>query len=67
MKQKEISHSGDVLGFAVSIAALAAIMFGVSGCSFQVEMGYHGQTGRDDRTQTQLVRLPAKADKQDKY
>lgn len=31
------------------------LMLGLTGCSFKVEMGYHGQSGRDDRTQTQLV------------
>jgi len=36
---------------------LVAIAVAISvGCSFQVEVGYHGQTGRDDRTQTQLVK-----------
>lgn len=24
----------------------------LTGCSFKVEFGYHGETGRDDRTQT---------------
>lgn len=27
----------------------------LTGCSFKVEVGYHGQSGRDDRTQTQLL------------
>jgi hypothetical protein len=67
MKQKEISQGGDMLGFAISMAALAAIMFGASGCSFQVEMGYHGQTGRDDRTQTQLMRGVSTKRDDDKY
>lgn len=33
---------------------LAIIVVIVSGCSFKVEFGYHGETGRDDRVQTQL-------------
>jgi hypothetical protein len=27
----------------------------LSACSFRIETGYHGLTGRDDRTQTQLI------------
>lgn len=38
------------------------VIIWMSACSFRVEMGYHGQTGRDDRIQTQLVRT-----KQQKY
>jgi hypothetical protein len=45
----------------VTVIALAVLIS--VGCSFQVEVGYHGQTGRDDRTQTQLVK--AKAAKSD--
>jgi len=28
----------------------------MSACSFKVEFGYHGETGRDDRTQSQLIK-----------
>lgn len=37
----------------------------MSACSFKVEFGYHGETGRDDRTQSQLVK-PIKV-QQEKY
>lgn len=30
------------------------IIFWLAACSFKVEFGYHGETGRDDRTQSQL-------------
>ena len=40
---------------AVILSAIAAILF-CGGCSFKYEVGWHGLTGRDDRTQTQLVR-----------
>lgn len=43
-------------GWIVFGLFLGLIAFATTGCSFQVEVGYHGQTGRDDRTQTQLVR-----------
>ncbi len=33
---------------------LAIIVVITSGCSFKLEFGYHGETGRDDRVQTQL-------------
>lgn len=41
--------------FCVLASALVAVMCSLSGCSFGVEMQYHGQTGIDNRTQTQLV------------
>jgi hypothetical protein len=31
------------------------VILGLSACSFKIETGYHGLTGRDDRTQTQLI------------
>lgn len=43
----------------IAIALGAIIIAILTGCSFKVEVGYHGQSGRDDRTQTQLVQ-PAK-------
>lgn len=35
---------------------LLALIVVASGCSFKVETGWHGHTGRDDRTQSVLVR-----------
>ncbi|MBX9584733.1 MAG: hypothetical protein K2X87_30890 [Gemmataceae bacterium] len=55
MRQMQQDLTSDA-GWVVFWALLAAVAFAVTGCSFQVEVGYHGQTGRDDRTQTQLVR-----------
>lgn len=34
--------------------ALWIIIFMLAGCSVKFELGYHGETGRDDRVQTQL-------------
>ena len=39
----------------VSAVFWSVIAVYLSACSFKLEMGYHGQTGRDDRVQTQLV------------
>lgn len=36
------------------VIALVLIV-SLSACSFKIETGYHGLTGRDDRTQTQLI------------
>lgn len=38
---------------ALISSAIAAVIF--SGCSFGVEWQYHGRSGIDNRTQTQLV------------
>jgi len=38
------------------IATIALIVIvSLTSCSFKIETGYHGLTGRDDRTQTQLI------------
>jgi len=37
------------------IFAIVLLAVSLGACSFKVEMGYHGQSGRDDRTQTQLI------------
>ena len=37
-------------GLAVSLAAWL-----LTGCSFRVDVGYHGRTGVDNRTQSALV------------
>ena len=39
----------------MKIALTIAIALLVSACSVHFEVGYHGQTGRDDRIQSQLV------------
>jgi hypothetical protein len=39
--------------WCVTASALMAVAF--SGCSVEWKVGYHGKTGIDDRTQTQLV------------
>lgn len=58
MEPREMTTEERCVGMAVwmSLVAGAVIAMTTSACSFQVEVGYHGQTGRDDRTQTQLVR-----------
>jgi len=38
------------------------VVLWMSACSVKWEIGWHGQTGRDDRIQTQLLR-PAKTEK----
>jgi len=39
------------------IVLLVAIAVAIStGCSFKLEFGYHGETGRDDRVQTALTK-----------
>ena len=45
---------GLIISASMWLCVLSVIF--LSGCSFQVEVGYHGQTGRDNRTQTQLVK-----------
>lgn len=37
------------------VIAVLILAVGLSACSFKIETGYHGLTGRDDRTQTQLI------------
>ena len=49
--QKRLEYLG---GVALGLVA-AAISLVITGCSFRTEFGWHGQTGRDDRIQTQLV------------
>ncbi len=34
------------------IIGAAVLVWALVGCSFQVEFGYHGETGRDNRTYT---------------
>lgn len=64
---KKVENMEVVNGIVVLFMGVCIIlMLGLTGCSFKVEMGYHGQSGRDDRTQTQLVR-PAKVVKADNY
>lgn len=46
-------------GLLFSLTLWALIAYAVTGCSVKFEVGYHGQTGRDDKVQTQLVRKPA--------
>jgi len=42
----------------VLLVAMHLCMTVLTGCSFKIETGYHGLTGRDDRTQTSLVKYP---------
>lgn len=44
----------DRLEKLVTATILAIVVAIITGCSFKVEFGYHGETGRDDRVQTQL-------------
>lgn len=53
---KKVENMEVVNGIVVLFMGVCIIlMLGLTGCSFKVEMGYHGQTGRDDRVQTELV------------
>lgn len=45
-----------ILSSMVIWSGLFVVLFLFTGCSFGVQIGYHGQTGLDNRTQTQLVR-----------
>lgn len=38
-----------------SVAAVLSLGLVLSGCSFKVEVGYHGQTGTDDRQASALA------------
>lgn len=49
------------LGLAAYIAAWSLTAWLLSGCSFQVEVGYHGKSGIDNRTQTALAPAGAEA------
>lgn len=44
------------MGIALSLLLGLGVLCCLSACSFKIEAGYHGQSGRDDRTQTQLVK-----------
>lgn len=44
-----------ILDTVVMLALMFNVIVYICACSFKVEMGYHGQSGRDDRTQTELV------------
>lgn len=48
---KRMNRIGVMLGL-LSWAVVAVVL---TSCSFKLEMGYHGQTGRDDRVQTELL------------
>ena len=37
----------------IALAILTALGISLSACSFKVETGWHGQTGRDDRVISQ--------------
>lgn len=52
------------VGLMASVVCWAVIAMVLTSCSFKLEVGYHGQSGRDDRTQTELVQK-RKADKND--
>jgi hypothetical protein len=47
--------TSDCIAVGLAVCWVMAALVGLSGCSFKVETGWHGQTGRDDRTQSQLV------------
>lgn len=38
------------------LLGLLYFTWSLTGCSLKMEFGYHGQTGRDDRMQTELVK-----------
>ena len=49
------NESAGGLAMALIVAVMVYNLLCTTGCSFKIETGYHGLTGRDDRTQTQLV------------
>ncbi len=44
----------------IKACILALIIGALSGCSFKLEAGYHGKTGRDDNTVTESFIEPRK-------
>ncbi len=46
-----------LMGIVMSLlgAVSVILLLGLTACSVKFEFGYHGQTGRDDRVQTELV------------
>jgi len=40
---------------ALIVPIALIVIVSLTSCSFKIETGYHGLTGRDDRTQTQLI------------
>jgi hypothetical protein len=52
--ERETVESNCLFGAVLVPIVLALVVF-LSGCSVRAEFGYHGQTGRDDRIQTELV------------
>jgi hypothetical protein len=49
-----------VIGWVLVVCGLLTAAMALGGCSIKAELGYHGLTGRDDRTQTQLVKASAR-------
>ncbi len=64
MQQQDVKSDAGWLVFGL---VLGVIAFATTGCSFQVGMDWHGQTGVDKRVQTELVnaadREPTKAER----
>lgn len=46
------------------VLAIITWVIALSGCSVKFELGYHGQSGRDDRTQTELIQEYKRAQNQ---
>ncbi len=57
IEPKELSTEDCCIGLAFWTSLVAGVLLSLTatGCSFKVETGWHGRTGRDDRVQTQLV------------
>ena len=47
-------------GLLFSLFIWSVLFWALSGCSVRFEVGYHGETGRDDRTVTQPQRKAEK-------
>lgn len=47
------SNTDRVLTLIIQCSLFLYLAYALAGCSFQVEIGYHGKTGRDDQKVTE--------------
>lgn len=52
---KKIKIESEQQMIVLTALVCAAILVYGTGCTVKTEFGWHGKTGRDDRTQTELV------------
>ena len=58
MKNETPSVQGDCVAYALFVCATVGVLISLSACSFHVGTEWHGRTGIDNRTQTELVEAP---------